>query len=259
MSITIMAQVYATKLGSATLKAVALKLADYANDAGGNVWPALDTVAEHTEVSKSTVQRSIKEMLASGLLELEREGGKGPGSTTRYRFNLRCLAAAPKIEKGGQGDHDGQGDHLYDGQGDHPKIEKGGQGDHRTIKKDKEKGEERVSFDGTAIQLHNGLRSFWLDKYGGDAERLELALIAAVPYVQPNSNRPLEAQVSAQLARSASDKRDRDQRAEASRRAPARGPSNIFDRKIEGARRCRQLLQDMENRKAGDELPKIDG
>ena len=229
-----MAQVYATKLGSATLKAVALKLADYANDAGGNVWPALDTVAEHTEVSKSTVQRSIKEMLASGLLELEREGGKGPGSTTRYRFNLRCLAAAPKIEKGGQGDH-------------------------RTIKKDKEKGEERVSFDGTAIQLHNGLRSFWLDKYGGDAERLELALIAAVPYVQPNSNRPLEAQVSAQLARSASDKRDRDQRAEASRRAPARGPSNIFDRKIEGARRCRQLLQDMENRKAGDELPKIDG
>jgi DNA-binding transcriptional ArsR family regulator len=97
MSITIMAQLYATKLGNATLKAVALKLADYANDDGGSIFPALETVALHTEVSKSTVQRSVRALLEMGVLTIEREGGKGPGSTTRYRFDLARLSAAPKV------------------------------------------------------------------------------------------------------------------------------------------------------------------
>jgi len=80
----------------------------------------------------------------------------------------------------------------------------------------------RVSFDGLTVQLHGDLRATWLAKFDDDAERLELALIAAVPYLQPNSNRPLEAQVSAQLARSVADKRDRDKRAAARAAVPKR-------------------------------------
>lgn len=69
-----------------------------------------------------------------------------------------------------------------------------------------------VTMTGGVIALHNGTRQFWLDRFGGDGERLSLALIQAAAYVQPNSNRPLETQVGAQLARIAGEKREKDQR-----------------------------------------------
>ena len=62
------------------------------------------------------------------------------------------------------------------------------------------------------ITLDAGNRAFWLDAFGGDGQRLDLALIQAAAYVQPNSSRALAAQVGAQLARSAAEKRDRDKR-----------------------------------------------
>lgn len=82
--------------------------------------------------------------------------------------------------------------------------------------------EQRVSFEKGRLTIFNGLRQFWLEKFGGDSERLDLALTQAAGYVQPNSFKPLEAQVSAQLARMAAEKRDRDQRYErtAKRNAP---------------------------------------
>lgn len=71
--------------------------------------------------------------------------------------------------------------------------------------------------------LHNGTRAHWLEKFGGDDERLDLALEQAKGWIQPNSSRPLEAQVSAQLARTLAEKLDRDQRYEraAAKAAPA--------------------------------------
>lgn len=112
MSIAVMSQVYATRLGSANRKAVALKLADYANDEGGSIFPSIGTIAQQTELSESTVHRCIRELLPHkpgskvmglGILEVEREGGRGPGSTTRYRFNLERLAAAPKLKDAAKG------------------------------------------------------------------------------------------------------------------------------------------------------------
>jgi len=71
---------------------------------------------------------------------------------------------------------------------------------------------ERVRFSNGKIELFNGMRAYWLERFEGDSERLELGLIQAAGFVQPNSVKPLEAQVSAQLARQCSDKRDRDKR-----------------------------------------------
>lgn len=82
---------------------------------------------------------------------------------------------------------------------------------------------DRASFENGQITLHNGLRQFWLDKFDGDAERLDLALMQAAGYIQPHSRKPIEAQVGAQLARAAADKLDRDKRyAAASRRGSGR-------------------------------------
>jgi hypothetical protein len=102
--------------------------------------------------------------------------------------------------------------------------------------------EARVSLDNGRIVLANGLRAYWLAKFGGDAERLDLALMQVAAYVQPASVRPLEAQVSAQLARIAAEKLDRDRRYEraVTSRAPPGGTqpqrvSDILRRLREGA------------------------
>ncbi len=87
----------------------------------------------------------------------------------------------------------------------------------------------RVTYENGRLQLHNGLEQFWLGMFG-DPEMLDLALIQAAGYVQPNSRKPLEAQVSAQLARKLADKREKDARYEKARKANAsdkgRGHSN---------------------------------
>jgi hypothetical protein len=71
--------------------------------------------------------------------------------------------------------------------------------------------DERVTFQKGELQLFNGVRQFWLNEFG-DEHALNLALKQAAGYVQPNSMRPLEAQVSSQLARMAREKRDKDTR-----------------------------------------------
>jgi hypothetical protein len=73
--------------------------------------------------------------------------------------------------------------------------------------------DQRIAFENGRLVLFNGLRQFWLEEFGGDAKRLDLALIEAAGAVQPNNRvKPLESQVGALLARKVADKRDKDER-----------------------------------------------
>ena len=58
-----------------------------------------------------------------------------------------------------------------------------------------------VSFENGKLKLLNGERARWLSEFGGDERRLDYALIQIAPYLQPNTRRPLLAQVESQLAR----------------------------------------------------------
>jgi len=51
------------------------------------------------------------------------------------------------------------------------------------------------------LQLINGVRATWLERFGGDELALDLALIQAAPYVKPNGAHPIRTQVEAQLAK----------------------------------------------------------
>lgn len=62
------------------------------------------------------------------------------------------------------------------------------------------------------LELVNGTRTYWLDRFGGDEERLGLALIQAAGERQRGSRQPLRLQVERTLARIAGQKRDSDQR-----------------------------------------------
>jgi hypothetical protein len=69
-----------------------------------------------------------------------------------------------------------------------------------------------VVFDKGKLTLLNGVRAFWLDRFEADEKRLDLALIQIAPALQPNSQRPLQAQVEGQLAKIVAERLDRDTR-----------------------------------------------
>lgn len=93
---------------------------------------------------------------------------------------------------------------------------------------EKPKPEPEIRLTGGKVVLSDSARTFWLEQFGGDAVRLDLALIEAGCNVQSNSRAAVELQITRQLARIAGDKRDRDARYAAaapkgSRRGPASG------------------------------------
>lgn len=63
-----------------------------------------------------------------------------------------------------------------------------------------------------SIALVNGTYLRWLEKFGNDAERLELALVTVSGEINITSRKPLAADVESRLARLLADKLDRDKR-----------------------------------------------
>ena len=98
---------------------------------------------------------------------------------------------------------------------------------HKSRAEKSEKGADagdRVAMRDGKLWLCPALRSFWIGQFGDDESEVELALLQAAGWVQPNSSRPLEAQVSAQLARYARERRERGLRYAARARQPAPVP-----------------------------------
>lgn len=91
MSIRLMTIVWDIPWPSQSALLIALKLADYANDEGGSIHPARDSLAQHAQTSLATVKRILAGFRDVGLLEVLEEGGRGPRSTTKYAFNLPML------------------------------------------------------------------------------------------------------------------------------------------------------------------------
>lgn len=104
--------------------------------------------------------------------------------------------------------------------------------------------EDRVTFENGRLELKNGLKQFWLEQFG-DEQLLNLAVIQAAGYVQINSSKPLEAQVSAQLAKTMRDKLDKDARyAKAVKANAAKSPAaQVGESKID---RWAKTLQEIE-------------
>lgn len=126
--------------------------------------------------------------------------GKGPGLTVVTICNYDKYQLCTAKQGPGKGPSEGPA-----------------RGQTLQLKKEKESGsasdfpdDRRVSFDGGRLTLFGELRSFWLAEFDGDDKALDLGLLQAAGFVQPNSSRPLEAQVSAQLARQRADQRTRE-------------------------------------------------
>lgn len=225
-------------------KLLCYTIALYVNDLGEGAWPSVKTLMADTGMSNKSVTTHLQHAVEAGLLFITREVGKD-GRLKRYtyfpRFPDNCdLPRKPTPGKGVQVKElhqDSPGEKSTPGPDEKNAISqvKKLHLNNRTKDNTPEKDTRaRVSFDGLKIELGPDLRKFWLDRFGGDDERLDLALIQAVPYIQPNSSRPLEAMVSSQLASVAGRIREGDRRA--AKRPQAQPILSARERKIEGAK-----------------------
>ena len=93
------------RFGSAARKQIIMFLADKASDDGSGIWCSKGTIQRHTELSESTVKRTIIDFLREGILiEMGRRHCKN-GYTVIYRIVLKRVAALeptaePDIETG---------------------------------------------------------------------------------------------------------------------------------------------------------------
>ena len=93
------------RFGSAARKQIIMFLADKASDDGSGIWCSKGTIQRHTELSESTVKRTIVDFLREGILiETGRRQCKN-GYTVIYRIVLERVAALeptaePEIETG---------------------------------------------------------------------------------------------------------------------------------------------------------------
>lgn len=92
--------VWKRTFGDKSKKAVAARLADHADEHGRGIWPSVERVAAQTELSERTVQRVLDSFVQDGILIIIDEGGRGPGSTRRYDFDMDILEALPMAEWG---------------------------------------------------------------------------------------------------------------------------------------------------------------
>lgn len=206
---------------------VALKMADRSNDEGHEIWPSHETLAKSAHTSVSTVRRILRSFVQIGLLVIDQRGGSGPGSTNVYSFDLPLLI---NLRNGGvvllgtndemtlAGRHEDPAkvftvNTLPNGEGAHDDELRCSPSERQYIPLDSslKKEEESVRLEEGKLKCSAKYRAEWKG-LGIDGPSLDLALVQILPYVQENSRRPLEAQVSSQLARIARDKRDKDQR-----------------------------------------------
>lgn len=98
MSIRIMTLVWDVRFPTQSQLLIALKLADFANDVGGSIYPSRNRLAEDAQCSPSTVKNTLRMFREIGLIHVLKEGGNGPRDTTEYALNIRLLTALSRGE-----------------------------------------------------------------------------------------------------------------------------------------------------------------
>lgn len=107
MSVKVSALCWKVRL-PATEKLVLLRLADFADDQGFNIYPAVQTVADDCGVGARAVQLTLKKLVGVGILVIINQGG-GRGRATEYAIDMdliRQLKAAPPTAQRYSNGHD---------------------------------------------------------------------------------------------------------------------------------------------------------
>lgn len=94
-----MSKVFTTNL-QPSKKIVLLALADFANDDGKNIFPAVSTIANKSSLSHRSVQTIIGDFLGTGILRITKNPkGGAPGSTRHLIIDLAALDNLVKLSR----------------------------------------------------------------------------------------------------------------------------------------------------------------
>lgn len=108
-------------------KLVLVTLADWCDDNGGNLYPSIKSIAAKACVEPRQAQRIMHALINDGLLSVVgNENGGSPGTTRKYRLNIKKIEAMPKLNDQQTGVTDDTGDIqdtgvMGDADGCHPR------------------------------------------------------------------------------------------------------------------------------------------
>lgn len=267
---------------SPTSRSVLTFFLTHVNREHGYDWHSAAAIARDLSLSPNSVNRAFGELAAGGYILREEVAVRGTHASRQWRTTVPVLVevagniAAEREAKAHRGapQENGQAPPRKIGEGPPenaeglpkqmaegpPKI-----GEQTFIGKEDNCFNEPVRCapsDGSRVQIVDAqirivddLWAFWLERFGGDAGRLDLALIEVAGRIQPNSSRPLEAQVSSQLARIAAERHDRDRRYAAAAAKSGGNGGSYRERKIVEAQAFGQLAAQVCERMVGCVAP----
>lgn len=98
MSHKVVTLVYTRMLGSAHRKAIIVYMADKASDDGRGVFCSKGTIAAETEIARSTVFKTIRDLVAEGVLIEAGNRACRNGATVVYNMDLDAIRAMPTVK-----------------------------------------------------------------------------------------------------------------------------------------------------------------
>lgn len=98
MSHKVVTLVYSRRLGSAHRKAILAYMADRASDDGRGVFCSKGTIAEETEIARSTVFKTIRDLVSEGVLIEAGSRACKNGATVVYDLNLEAIRDFPEVK-----------------------------------------------------------------------------------------------------------------------------------------------------------------
>lgn len=98
MSNFVSAKVHKKVFGSATRKAVMIYFADKASDGGEGIWASKTTIAAELELARSTVIKTINELVADGILIVVGDRRHRNGATVEYDISMVVVDRLPDVE-----------------------------------------------------------------------------------------------------------------------------------------------------------------
>lgn len=98
MSHKVVTLVYSRRVGSAHRKSILAYMADRASDDGRGVFCSKGTISEETEIARSTVFKTIRDLVGEGVLIEAGNRACRNGATVVYDLNLEAIRDFPEVK-----------------------------------------------------------------------------------------------------------------------------------------------------------------